>query len=60
MTLNELIERLQQIKENHEQYGRLKVVKTSKKHNNKELVSIEVKVRNLSHTDTDFIILNFE
>ena len=45
MTLDELIEQLTAIKNDHEYYGKLNVVRITKKEHQEDLVDIEVKIK---------------
>lgn len=60
MTLDDLIEQLTTIKNNHEYYGKLNVVRITKKDNQQDLVDIEVKIKNTRFAHTDGVILKFE
>lgn len=60
MSLDELIDKLKEVKENHEYYGKLKIVRVSKKDNQQELVDVELKIRNMKFLHDDAVILKFE
>jgi len=59
MKLDELIEKLTEIKLEHEHYGKLDIIRKTKKDNTKDLVDIRVKFGNCVIM-RDSIILEFD
>ena len=60
MDLDALIERLENIRANNPVHGRLKVIRETKKRNNKQLDSATLHIKNSSYHAEDCIILKFE
>jgi len=60
MRLDELIEKLQEIKEKHPLAARMNIVRETRKNKIKELYNIKIRLYNSRYTKPDNILFEFE